>query len=130
MPLPPPGLQKAHGGTRPAVQCYQEARPSRGMSLLFDFDRTLRLDHLAAAVETVGAHVMAQVRLAGGGVGRQLARAQRVVRAAHAAGGLGATRFLDGHGYVSNYCLLSFSFARTPKGFGLFESDSSSSSSC
>src|SRR5688572_10970780 len=106
----------AHGGTSPPCQLTESAPRGAGASLL-DVDGDLRLDDLATAVHAVGADVVAQVRLAGGAVGRQRLRAQLVVRAAHAAGGLGATRFLDGHGFISNYCLLFFSADSTPKGF-------------
>src|SRR4249919_3967850 len=102
---------------RPAVCGVTQPAPGGATALFLDFDRRLRLHDLAAAVVTVGADVVTQVRLAGGGVGGQRFRAQRVVRAAHATGGLGATRFLDGHDFVSNYCLLSFSCESTPKGF-------------
>src|SRR5688500_4035809 len=61
---------------------------SRAASSFLD-DAGLGRDDLLATVVAVGGHVVAQVRLARGGVGRQLLGGQRVVRTAHAALGRG-----------------------------------------
>src|SRR5512134_733121 len=59
------------------------------------------LDHLLAAVETVGRDAMTQVRLAAGAVDRQRGALQGIVRAAHAPRGGGLSALLNCHGLVS-----------------------------
>src|SRR5690606_10677425 len=81
-------------------------------------DDGLGHDHLLAAVVAVGGDVVADVGLAGGRVGRQLAGGQAVMRAALAAAGGGNAGFLHSHGdRSSKYSVVatSSSVPPTPK---------------
>src|SRR5690554_270117 len=86
-----------HG--RDGARCPRGRRQGRRReeSVLVD-DDGLGHDHLLAAVVAVGGDVVADVGLAGGRVGRQLAGGQAVMRAALAAAGGGNAGFLHSHG--------------------------------
>src|SRR5690606_4419146 len=96
----PAGKAPAGAGDWPQTGRARRARPD-GVSVFLDH-RGLGGDDLLAAVVTVSGHVVAQVDLAGGRVGRQLLGGQRVVRTALATAGRGDTGFLHSHGIAPN----------------------------
>src|SRR5690606_22953951 len=96
---------------------------------LFFVDNDLGRDHLAAAVITVGADVVAQMGFAGDGITRNGGALQGVVRTAHAAAGRRLATFLNSHRDLPQSVFRFFSFFSTATGFSRLASPASASAS-
>jgi hypothetical protein len=82
-------VEEKKGGAAPEALHRLQDRPAGSV--------TLGRNHLPAAIETVGADVVAPVHLTGRRFDRERGRAERVVRTAHAAAGGGLLVLLNGH---------------------------------
>jgi len=88
--LPQPTKGRALAQAQGLMQARAQAQAGSSLGLA--------LEHLPAPVKTVGADVVAQMHLAGGGLDRHTRNGQGIVRAVHTALGRRLFVLLNGHG--------------------------------